>query len=78
MKKGEVGMVEVPEGFVVAQLAEIVTPDAATDKVGYDQARAAISRSVQNDVAAVFVDALRQRSDPKVNQSAFESVVQAR
>jgi peptidyl-prolyl cis-trans isomerase D len=77
MKKGEVGMVEVPEGFMVAQLTEIVTPDAAVDKVGYDQARAAISRSVQNDVETVFVDALRQRSEPKVNQSAFESVVQA-
>ena len=78
MKKGEVGMVEVPEGYVVAQLAEIVTPDAAADKAGYDQARAAISRSVQNDVSGVFIDALRRRSEPRINQSVFDSVVQPR
>ncbi len=77
MKKGEVGMVEVPDGFVVAQLVEIVPPDAAADKAGYDQAQAAISRSVQNDVETVFVDALRQRSEPNINQSAFNSAVQA-
>ena len=39
LKKGEATMVETPEGFVVGQLAEVVKPDAATDKAGYDQAR---------------------------------------
>lgn len=76
LKKNEATMVETPDGFVVAQLAEVVAPDPAADKVGYDQARAAITRSVQNDLAAVFVDAVRQRAGPQVNQRAFDSVVQ--
>ncbi len=76
LKPGEATMVETADGFVVAQLAQVVTPDAAADKTGYDQARAAISRSVQNDLATVFIDAVRQRAGPQINQRAFDSVIQ--
>jgi peptidyl-prolyl cis-trans isomerase D len=76
MKKGEATMVETPDGFVVAQLAEIVRPDANADKPGYDQARSAITKSIDNDMAAVFVDAVRRRAKPQINQQGFDSVVQ--
>ncbi|HEY0183467.1 MAG TPA: peptidyl-prolyl cis-trans isomerase [Rhodopila sp.] len=76
LKKGEATMVEIAEGFVVAQLAEIVKPDAATDKAGYDQARTAIAKSLSNDVATVFIDAVRLRARPQINQQAFDSVIQ--
>ncbi len=78
MKKGETTMVETPEGFVVGQLTEIVTPDPALDKAGYDQAREAIARSLSNDMAAVFVDAVRARAKPQINQANVDSVVQPR
>ncbi|MBS0642831.1 MAG: peptidyl-prolyl cis-trans isomerase [Proteobacteria bacterium] len=78
LKKGEVGMVETPDGFVVGQLVEIVRPDVATDKAGFDQAKAAVARSVQNDVQALFVDALRVRGKPEINQKALNSIVQPR
>jgi hypothetical protein len=70
-------MVQVPEGFLVAQLVEIVKPDPAKDKTGYDQARAAVSKSISGDLTTVFVDALRQRAKPQINQQGFDSVVQA-
>jgi len=76
LKKGEATMVETPDGFVVAQLAQVVPPNAAADKTGYDQARAAITRSVGSDLATIFVDAIRRRADPRTNQTAFNSVVQ--
>jgi peptidyl-prolyl cis-trans isomerase D len=76
LKKGEATMIETPEGFVVAQLAEIVKPDAATDKAGYDQARAAVAKSISNDLGTVFIDALRKRANPRINQQGFDSVVQ--
>ena len=44
LKKGEATMVDIPDGFVVAQLAEIVKPDAAADKTGYDQVRTAVDQ----------------------------------
>ena len=77
LKQGEATLVEQPEGFVVAQLAEVVKPDAATDKAGYDQARNAVSKSISDDLAAVFVGALRQRARPRINQQGFDTVVQA-
>ena len=77
LKKNEATVVELPEGFLVAQLAEVVQPDPATDKAGYDQARAAGSQSIGNDMVNVFVAALRQRASPRINQQGFDSVVQA-
>ena len=77
LKLKEATMVQVPDGFVVAQLVEIVKPDPATDKTGYDQARAALSKSISGDLTTVFVDALRQRAKPQINQQGFDSVIQA-
>lgn len=76
LKKGEATMVQVPDGFVVAQLAEIVKPDAAADKTGYDQVRTAVTKSISNDLATVFVDALRLRANPRVSQQGFNTAVQ--
>jgi peptidyl-prolyl cis-trans isomerase D len=76
MRKGEATMVETPEGFVVGQLTEIVPPDAGADKAGYDQAKNAITKSIDNDMATVFIDAVRRRAKPQTNQQAFDSVVQ--
>ncbi len=76
LKKGETTMVETAQSFIVAQLTEIVKPDAAVDKTGYDQTRAALTKSISNDMATVFIDAVRQRTNPQVNQQAFNSVVQ--
>jgi peptidyl-prolyl cis-trans isomerase D len=78
LKKGEATMVETPEGFVVAQLTEIVRPDASTDKAGFSQARDAVTRSISSDMEIVFVDAVRQRANPQTNRQAFDSVVQPR
>jgi peptidyl-prolyl cis-trans isomerase D len=77
MKKGEATMVETPEGFVVGQLVEVVKPNPAADKAGYDQARDAVTKSIDNDMASVFIDAVRQRAKPQISQQAFDSVVQA-
>jgi peptidyl-prolyl cis-trans isomerase D len=76
MKLKEATMVQTPEGFVVAQLVEIVKPNPAQDKAGYDEARAAVSKSISGDLTTVFVDALRRRAKPEINQQGFDSVVQ--
>jgi peptidyl-prolyl cis-trans isomerase D len=76
LKPQEATMIETPEGFVVAQLTEVVKPDPSADKAGYDQVRAALARSIGDDVAAVFVDALRQRDGVSIDQSNFDNIVQ--
>lgn len=76
MKLGDVTMVEVPQGFVVAQLREVQKPDAATDKLGYDRLKAAVAKSIGEDATAVFVAALQQRVKPQIDQKNYDSIVQ--
>jgi peptidyl-prolyl cis-trans isomerase D len=76
LKKGEPTMVESPEGFLVATAVEIVSPDPAADTAGYQQLRAAVTRTVAGDLAAAFAEALRLRSNPRINQANVDSIVQ--
>jgi peptidyl-prolyl cis-trans isomerase D len=76
LKLKDATMVQTQDGFVVAQLVEIVKPDPAADKTGYEQAHAALSKSISGDLTTVFVDALRLRAKPQINQAGFDSVVQ--
>ncbi len=76
LKQTEPTMVETPEGFVVAMPVEIVVPDPAADPAGYQQLRAAVSRSIANDLATTLSEAVRLRSNPRINQTNFDQVVQ--
>ena len=76
MKAGDATMVETAEGFVVAILAEVVEPDPKGDAAAYDQARAAITRSISNDLTVVFTEALRIRANPKIDQKKLDQVAQ--
>ena len=76
LKKGEATMVETAEGFIVAAVAEIVEPDPKTDQAGYDQTRTTIRQSIEGDLANVFSEALRQRTNPRINRQNFDQIVQ--
>jgi peptidyl-prolyl cis-trans isomerase D len=74
LKQGEPTMVETSDGFVVAVPAEIIQADPKADPAGYSQVRQAVSRSIGSDLASVFADALRERAQPRINQSALDNV----
>jgi peptidyl-prolyl cis-trans isomerase D len=74
MKQGEPTMVETNDGFIVAVLAEIVDTDPKADPTGYGQVRSVVARSISNDLATVFADALRARAQPQINQSVLDTV----
>ncbi|MGE0416776.1 MAG: SurA N-terminal domain-containing protein [Acetobacteraceae bacterium] len=76
LKKGEATMVETPEGFAVLTLADIVEPDAKADAKAFEQARAAITRSIGSDLSNTFVEAVRQRANPQINQTNLDQIVQ--
>ncbi len=78
LKPHEATMVETPDGFIVAQLAEIVKPDPSADKAGYEQAKIAVGRSIGGDISAIFSQALRERANPTINQRNFDNIVQPR
>jgi peptidyl-prolyl cis-trans isomerase D len=74
LKQGEPTMVETGGGFVVAVPAEIVEADPKADPTGYGQVRQAVTQSIGSDLASVFSDALRERAQPRINQSALDNV----
>ncbi len=75
LKPGEPTMVETADGFVVAVPAEIVEADPKADPAGYGEVRQAVARSIGTDLAGVFADALRERAQPRINQSALDNII---
>jgi peptidyl-prolyl cis-trans isomerase D len=74
LKKGEAAMVEANEGFIVAVLADIVLPDPKADPIGYDKVKQTQSRALAQDIESVFATAVRDRSNPHVNEAAVASL----
>jgi peptidyl-prolyl cis-trans isomerase D len=76
LKKGEPTMVETAEGFLIATTVEIVAPEPSADAAGYQQLRTAVIRTVANDLATLFSEALRTRANPRINQANIDQIVQ--
>ena len=76
LKMKEPGMVETGEGFLILMPVEILAPDPKADPPGYDRLRAAVGRTVANDISAVLTEALRLRANPRINQENVDQVVQ--
>jgi peptidyl-prolyl cis-trans isomerase D len=76
LKKGEPTMVETAEGFLVATPVEIIAPDPGADATAYEQLRTAVERTVANDLAFVFSEALRIRANPRINSANLDQIVQ--
>jgi peptidyl-prolyl cis-trans isomerase D len=73
---GESSMVETPDGFVVAQLAQIVVPSESTDPVGYEQLRTSLGTGLANDMQAIFAGAVTARANPRINQTVIQQIAQ--
>lgn len=76
LKKGEPTMVETPNNFVVAVPAQIIEPAPKSDRTDYDKLEAAVKQSMEQDLAATYTEALRQRAHPQVNRKNYDNIVQ--
>jgi len=70
LKQGAATMVETPDGFIVAQLAEILLPDQKSDPLGYGRVQDGLARAMSEDIQNVYATAVRERGKPYVNQAA--------
>ncbi len=77
LKKGEPTMVQTPDSFIVAVPAEIQEPNPSADPTGYATLRESLNRSIGNDIATLFTEALRVGANAKINHENLDSVVQA-
>ena len=76
LKKGEATMVTTAEGFLVATAVEIIQTDPKTDEAGYARISGGLAQAMANDAETAFVNALRNRAKPRVNQKIVDSFVQ--
>ena len=76
LKQGEATMVEGPDGFTVAVLDGITSPDPASDPPALRQMRDQLSRATGDDAEAIYAAALRDRDRPRVNAQAVDAVLQ--
>jgi peptidyl-prolyl cis-trans isomerase D len=74
LKPGEPTMVELPDGFVVAVPAEINAPAPSSDPIGLGQVRAALTQALGRDVVDTYVQTLRERAQPQINQQNLDSI----
>jgi len=77
LKSGEPTMVETPDGFFVAVLVEVQTPDLASDPIGYGRIRDALTQAIGNDMEVVFTNTIREHAKPQVNRPVFNSLTQS-
>jgi peptidyl-prolyl cis-trans isomerase D len=76
LKQGDSTMIETPDGFVVAQLAQIQTPSPDADPVGYQQLKASLSGNLADDMQAVFAGVVTARDNPRINQAVIQQIAQ--
>jgi peptidyl-prolyl cis-trans isomerase D len=76
LKPGEATMVEMPDSFLVATAVEVVQSDPKTDEAGYARVSEGLAQAMANDAESAFVNALRNRAKPRVNQKIVDSFVQ--
>ena len=53
---------------------QIEAADPKSDPADYDQVRSVLARSLGQDVNEIFVQALRDRAQPRINQQNLDSI----
>ena len=76
LKQGEGAMVETNKGFVVGQLAEIISPDGKDDSVGMGQAETGLTRALHDDYLTIYALAVRQAAKPVLRPNVVMNLVQ--
>jgi peptidyl-prolyl cis-trans isomerase D len=74
LKPGEPTMVETADSFVVAVLAEVITPDPKTEALAYGKIRDALTERMGNDVEELFVTEVRKQSHPRINERLLDQI----
>jgi peptidyl-prolyl cis-trans isomerase D len=75
LKPGEATMAEAPTGFVVAQLADIVTADPSADPAGMTQAQDGLAHALHDDYLTIYAMALREQAKPTLRPNVMNALI---
>ncbi len=73
-KPGMATFAKANDGYVVAQVKEVLPPDPAKEKEATAQLETQLSQAMQNDLQQQFDAALRQRYPVDINETAVQRV----
>ena len=76
MKKGEATMVQTGEGFLVAQLAQIIRPDPKGHADELADVRHGLGQALADDMLVSYGTAVRDAANPGVNGAVLQKLVQ--
>lgn len=68
IKPGETAIAADGEGYIVARLAEVLTPDPATEREARDALKARLSADLAGDILALYGQALEKRYPVRINR----------
>ncbi len=73
----EIGVAEVPDGWVVLKLAEVQPGDPAANAQAVEILADGLAQSLQNDVLTAFTQELDRNLGVSINQGAIDAVLSA-
>ena len=75
LKLNDATMVETNAGFVVAQLAEIIPPDPATDPMGMSQAHDGLIRALHDNTLQLYATAIRNQTHATIRPQIVQNLI---
>ena len=76
LKVGEATMLSNQNGFIVAQLANIVHPTPESNPDLYTQLQQSLDKSVQDDLGSAFLEGLQDKYKVRVNEKLLMQIYQ--
>ena len=73
---GHATMVETNDGFLVASVANIITPDPKADPGALAQTTSGLTNALRDDLFIAYAQALRTAAKPRVNAQLVEGLIQ--
>ncbi len=75
LKLNEATMVETNDGFIVAQLSEILPPDAKADPLAMKQVQDGLAHALHDDYLQLYATAVRDAAHPVVRPQAIGAIL---
>jgi len=76
LKKGEGTMSQTDKGFVVAQVTDIIAPNAKDDSGGVTETKGGLTRALHDDYLTIYATALREKAKPQLRMNVVQSLIQ--